>query len=133
MIEGILRALRLPADDVEALLPDAFVARRGGDVVGVVALERAGEQAVVRGLAVLPGARHDGVGTRLLARVLAHARELGAREAWLLTEHAERFFARRGFERAARDGAPAPVRASRAFASLCPEAAACMRREILPG
>ena len=36
---------------------------------------------------VSPGWQHQGVGTRLLQTTLEHARALGCREAWVLTEH----------------------------------------------
>ena len=36
---------------------------------------------------VAPAWRHRGVGTRLLQQTLDHARALGCREAWVLTEH----------------------------------------------
>ena len=35
---------------------------------------------------VAPAWRHRGVGTRLLQKTLEHARALGCREAWVLTE-----------------------------------------------
>ncbi len=66
----------------------------------------------------------------LVERALADARAAGAREAWLLTETAESFFAGIGWARASRDAAPAAVAASVEFTSACPATAIAMRRPL---
>ncbi len=38
-------------------------------------------------VSIAPARRNRGVGTRLLQKTLEHARALGCREAWVLTEH----------------------------------------------
>ncbi len=69
-------------------------------------------------------------GGRSSERALADARAAGAREAWLLTETADPFFAGLGWSRADRADAPAAVAASVEFASACPTTAIAMRRPL---
>ncbi len=82
-------------------------------VVGCGALHVLWEDlAEVRTLAVEPGVRGCGVGSRLLTRVLQHARELGIERVFCLTFEVE-FFARHGFREL--DGSPV---APEVFAAL---------------
>jgi N-acetylglutamate synthase-like GNAT family acetyltransferase len=63
-------------------------------------------------------------GGRRLARQQASRR--GVASLYLLTTTAEPLFARWGFRRIERDAAPAAVRATKQFASLCPSSAVMM-------
>jgi amino-acid N-acetyltransferase len=75
-----------------------WVAERAGRVVGCGALHVLWEDlAEIRSLAVDPGARGCGVGSGLLTRLLATARELGVRRVFCLTFEVE-FFGRHGFQ-----------------------------------
>jgi len=65
-----------------------------------------------------------------VAHALADARAAGAREAWLLTETAESFFAGLGWARAAREDAPPAIAGSVEFATACPATAVAMRRAL---
>jgi amino-acid N-acetyltransferase len=72
-------------------------ADEGGTVVGCGALHVMWEDlAEVRTVAVDPGCRGQGVGHRIVARLLETARELGVRRVFCLTFEVE-FFARHGF------------------------------------
>lgn len=101
-----------------------------GCLLGVAATERHGDRALLRSVAVHPSARGHGLGRALVHRALAEARAAGAREAWLLTETAEPFFAGLGWSRADRAEAPPAVAASVEFASACPTTAIAMRRPL---
>jgi len=59
-----------------------------------------------------------------------HAREHGAREIYLLTTTAERFFARAGYESVPRNDAPSAIRETSEFATICPASAALMRKRL---
>jgi amino-acid N-acetyltransferase len=92
--------------------------------VGLVGLELYGPAALLRSLVVANGARSAGLGSALVERAEAHARERGARSLYLLTTTAESFFSRRGYLAAARESAPASIRNCREFADLCPSSSA---------
>jgi amino-acid N-acetyltransferase len=101
-----------------------------GCLLGTAATERHGDAALLRSVAVHAPARGRGLGRALVERALEQARAAGAREAWLLTETAEPFFAGQGWSRADRGDAPAAVAASVEFTSACPTTAIAMRRPL---
>jgi N-acetylglutamate synthase-like GNAT family acetyltransferase len=106
------------------------VAESEGRVAGVAGLELHGADALLRSVAVSRESRGRRLASRLCAEVERRAPALGARRIFLLTETAERFFARRGYQRLERAKAPAGIAASREFAALCPDTAVLMFREL---
>lgn len=129
-IRALLSRLELPTQDLGAENQTFLVARDGGALVGCVALEIYGEVALLRSLAVQPGRQKVGLGHALHDRAVALAREVGLRELFLLTTAAERFFARAGYTRADRSAAPADLRGSHEFRTLCPTDAVFMARKL---
>ena len=110
---------------------DVLIARADdGCLMGCIALELFGRDALVRSLAVTAGGRGHGLGSALLARAIDHAKAAGAREAWLLTETAAPFFAARGWQPADRAAAPVRVASSVEFTGACPVSVPAMRRTI---
>ncbi len=133
--------------DAERLLEDVGLTRDGfaacvaagsavvgrdqdGALRGVVATEQFGQDALLRSLAVSPGARGRGLGEALAARALGDAQAAGARVGWLLTETADTFFEARGWQSVDRSAAPTAVARSVEFASSCAETARAMRRTL---
>jgi N-acetylglutamate synthase-like GNAT family acetyltransferase len=96
----------------------------------VAATERFEDAALVRSVAVDPALRGRGLGSALVARALADARDAGIREAWLLTETAARWFGAAGWTAVDRSVAPPAVAASVEFAVACPNTAVAMRRAL---
>jgi protein-tyrosine-phosphatase/N-acetylglutamate synthase-like GNAT family acetyltransferase len=130
-IDALIRASALPAEVVRDRFPEAYVvARRGGDVVGVAALETHDGAGLLRSVAVAPGERGRGTGIALVGDRLATARAHGLASVYLLTTTAAPLFRRFGFAEAARASAPPALTASPEFAALCPSSATCMRLEL---
>jgi len=129
-VRALLEELKLPAADVGAGHQHFVVARDGGTVVGCVGVERYGESALLRSLAVKPGRRGEGLGKALTERAISEARASGARRAFLLTITAEEYCRRLGFERIGREAVPPAVRGSAQFGALCPATAVCMWKAI---
>lgn len=127
---ALLEGSGLPTAGVGEHLDAALVARVGCRVSGCVALELYGEEALLRSLVVVPGARGTGLGERLTEAALAFARERGVRRVWLLTTTAERFFPRFGFERVERSALPAALEASEELRGACPASAVAMKLEL---
>jgi amino-acid N-acetyltransferase len=126
-IRQLLVECGLPTSDLTAeLLVNFLACRADGRVIGVVGIEPAGDAALLRSLAVAPGRRGCGVGRELVQRAEAQARALGAEAVYLLTTTADRFFAALGYRTVARESAPASVRATAEFSSLCPSTSVCM-------
>ena len=129
-IEALLEAARLPLDGARDHLASFVVADRGGAVVGCAGLERYGDAALLRSVAVAESERGRGVGVMLVERCLADARAEGLSTVLLLTTTAERFFPRFGFEIVDRSVVPDAVRESAEFRGACPASATLMRLAI---
>ena len=126
----LLTANALPLDGLRDHLATAVVARHGARVVGVAALEVYRDGVLMRSVAVDPPLQSNGLGRRLTGAVLALAKTLDARHAYLLTTTAERYFPKFGFERIERAEVPASVQASIEFRSACPSSAIVMRKAL---
>lgn len=131
-ILALLTASALPTQGLEDHLATTLVARDGSRVVGSVALELYGRDALLRSLAVVPELRGTGLGRRLAARALVLAREHGAARVYLLTETAAEFFHRMGFRDLKRSDVPDGVRGSVEFAKVCPASAVALVRTVDP-
>ncbi|BDG08563.1 arsenic resistance N-acetyltransferase ArsN2 [Anaeromyxobacter paludicola] len=129
-IRALLERLHLPAADVSGAGQTFFVARSGDELVGAVALERHGEDALLRSLAVAPRLQSTGLGKALYLQALAEAGRTGTRALYLLTTTAAPWFEEAGFRRIDRASAPAVVAGSEEFRALCPASAVCMELVI---
>jgi N-acetylglutamate synthase-like GNAT family acetyltransferase len=127
-----LEAAGLPADDVAAPEVSAFRFADGARFVGYGALELHGADVLLRSIVVAPDARREGIGRRIVDRLLAEARELGASRACLLTKVARGYFEGLGFVAIDRASAPQAILATRQAARLCPASAALMAQATSP-
>jgi len=129
-VEHLLRALDLPTAGVAEWVERFWIADHGGKAVGVVGLEQYGDEALLRSVAVDPSWRSTGLGRALVDAALRAARTAGAKEMYLLTTTAERYFARFGFVQIARDDVPGAVQQSVEFREACPASAVVMRTDL---
>lgn len=124
---ALLAEARLPLEGVDERFPTGYVVALDGDrLVGVAGVERYERWGLLRSVAVVLELRSTGVGARLVQEALARAATQGLDEVYLLTTTAPAFFRKLGFHDVDRANAPAPVRASAEFASICPASATCM-------
>ena len=131
-IESLLAAAKLPLSGVAEHFANFIVAERAGRVVGVIGLERYGDAALLRSAVTAPDVRGSGIGRALVAELEAQAAARGVRELILLTETAQDWFPKFGYERIAREAAPAAVQASAEFTGACPASAIAMRKRLAP-
>ena len=89
-----------------------------------------GNKALLRSLAVTKNFHGKGYGKRLYHAILKKARAKKICEIYLLTETADDFFAKQGFEMVSRDSVDPQVKESVEFRSACPETAPCMRLKL---
>jgi amino-acid N-acetyltransferase len=131
-IRQLLAAASLPTDDLTAASTSMFSLHATNEALrGAIALEpRDARNGMIRSLAVSAEARSQGIGQALVAHVEAAARDTGFETLYLLTDSAERFFARRGYARIDRAVAPECIRTHEQFRSLCPASAALMRKVL---
>ena len=126
-LRALLTAAELPSQDVRYGRQEFILAHRGGALVGSAGLERHGDVALLRSLAVVGELRGRGLGAQLYERIIGLAKQRGIQTTYLLTTTAERFFAARGFEKVGRAGVPEALSATPEFRSLCPSTAVCMQ------
>jgi len=127
----LLQEAGLPASDVGDESKARFlVAREHDAVVGAVALETYGSEALVRSLVVSPSHRHGGLGSRLLQAAENLAAEENVGTIHLLTETAQRFFSKHRYQVTERGAAPEAIRSHAQFRSLCPASATLMSKRL---
>jgi amino-acid N-acetyltransferase len=129
-ITELLGACGLPADDIGEHIAGLVTVRSEGTIIATIGLESYGRVALLRSLAVTPAWRGHGIAAELCRRIEARARANGVRELFLLTTTAAGFFEDRGWHRADRGQAPAAIRATSEFSSLCPASATFMTRRL---
>jgi amino-acid N-acetyltransferase len=127
----LLGGAGLPTADL-ASVPDLqlWVAEIEGGLVGVIGLERFGTGALLRSLCVAPYYQRCGLGQELVARLERDAHAGGIERLVLLTETAEAFFRRLGYEIIDRTDVPAELKESAEFRSLCPASAVCLTKSL---
>ena len=132
-IAALLATADLPLAGADEHLPDFFLAFREDLLVGTAGLERYGDTALLRSVAVASTERGQGLGQALVRQALAHAASLGLRQVVLLTTTAADFFPRFGFEPINRAEVPLAVQASVEFQEACPASAAVLSLVLEPG
>lgn len=125
-IRSLLETTGLSPAAVEGGLTGMVVAG-GSAAVAVAGVEVRDDAAYVHSVAVDPAARGRHVGSAVLAAVAARARRDGARWCGLLTESADGFFARHGFEPTDRATLPQWMQT---LSDACTASAVAMRREL---
>ena len=132
-IRRLLERNGLPTADLDRSQPFFLVAREGETLLGAAGLEVYGATGLLRSIVVADSQRGKGLGRGLVDSIEKAARKKGLQELVLLTETARDFFATLGYADIARDRAPAAVRESAEFRSLCPQSASCMSKRLYGG
>ncbi len=130
-VVALLGRAKLVGDGLDEHLDTVLVARRGGRIVGCVALEMYDDGALLRSLAVDESMRGDGLGLALTEAALQLARDRAVGPLYLLTETAAEFFPRFGFRRIPRAEVPPSVKQSVEFTTVCPETAVVMELDLV--
>ena len=125
-IHRLLASASLPYEDITEGLLQNFLVGRSDRIIGVVALERYQDVALLRSLAVAKEHSGVGIGKQLVVAAERLAAEMKIKSIFLLTTTADRFFEGLGYRRLPRDQAPLTIRGSNQFASLCPASAVLM-------
>lgn len=130
-IYDLLERSGLPTSDLGTARPHFVIAAVSGQPTGIGALERFGNVALLRSIAVEPRWQGSGVGRSIVEELERCARAAGIEELILLTLTARPFFERLGYRATAREQVPPPVLESAEFRSLCPATAVCMAKSLL--
>lgn len=129
-IRKLLQDAGLPHEDFSAHLFSYITAKEGTILIGAIGMEVYGGVALLRSLVVDANHRGTGIGGALYNIIERQARANGVQTLYLLTQTAEKFFTSRGFTVIKRGDAPAPIRQTDEFVTLCFVYAICMKKEI---
>ena len=130
---ALLQAARLPTADLTSIQDlKMWVLEASDSLLGVIALQRFGTDALLRSLAVSSEYRKRGFGRTLVGRLERDAQTDGIQKLVLLTETAEPFFRSLGYEVIDRRYVSEALKQSAEFRSLCPASAVCMSKAIHP-
>jgi amino-acid N-acetyltransferase len=134
-LDGIKRLLvgsLLPSRDVGGESQRFIVACEGGRLIGCAGLQVAGQDGLVRSMAVHWTRRNAGLGSRLHRRLLFEAVLADVRTLYVVTTTAEDFFAGHGFRKIAAHEVPPGLRASEEFTAFVPGGSTVMSRPVSP-
>ncbi len=127
MIRSLLTEAKLHVESLDGNTTTFYMAEENGRLVGMAGFEFYGKDALLRSVAVPAELRRKGIGSVIVDLMLDEARRSKIRRVVLLTETAEDFFSRKGFETVDRARiSNADMEASSEFAQLCPKTAVCM-------
>ena len=126
-IISMLSAYSLPDSDIEPGRQSFIVAEHEGKIIGCAGYEAYGETALFRSLAVDSEYWNLDIGKLLTGKVMALAHEKGIHEFYLLTNTADGFFQKLGWNIIQRNDVPKGINTSSEFASICPSTAICMK------
>ena len=129
-VRDLLTEAGLPVDGAAEAFATGVVVSDGGRLVGCAAIEPYDGAALLRSVAVVPDHRGTGVGTSLVHALEDLARDGGAMSLILLTETAEPWFNRLGYETIDRTSVPVDVATSIEFETACSTTAVAMRRTL---
>jgi arsenite methyltransferase len=128
-MEKLLSENGLTTAGVRENLSNFLVAECAG-IVGVIGIEFAGRGAMLRSMAISQKLRKCGIGAALFNRCLEIARAAGIEDVYLLTDTAEKFVARWGFQKIQRTEIPMDLMQRSALNDFCPASSICMRLEL---
>lgn len=130
-LKALLAASGLPSEDLTAQHLEHFIVlAQSGRIAGSVGIEKLGQDALLRSLAIDTMTRGEGFGKRLLQEIESHALSNDVRDLYLLTTSADNFFEHHGYQRIDRSTVPDSIRNTRQFALLCPASAICLHKSL---
>jgi len=129
-IISLLQQLALLTDDLPSDLPDFVIAKEEGRSIGVAGLERFGPVGLLRSVAVDPQHQGKQIAAQLVSRLLETAKAHNLEEVYLITNVADRYFERHGFQTVNRQEVPAAIQQTQQFSDLCPSSAIVMKRTL---
>lgn len=127
-LESFLVEISLPTVGLRDCCQNFFIAMdERGLWSGIAGYELYNRSALLRSVAVRTDMRGQGCGQTLVEAVLEDMRKRGVRNVYLLTETAESYFKRLGFESITRDRLPQEVKKSAEFSECCSTAQAMLK------
>ncbi|MEN6412812.1 MAG: arsenic resistance N-acetyltransferase ArsN2 [Veillonellales bacterium] len=129
-IHALLSKNGLPTAGVDSACENYYIAHNHQELIGVIGFEPYGTAALLRSLAIKPKFRKAGVAHELINHALQAIREAGFTDIYLLTNTADQYLARYGFNKIERSKIPANVLTTSALGDACPASSTCMHLKV---
>jgi len=107
-----------------------FLVAECENIVGVIGIEFAGHAVMLRSMAISQELRKRGIGAALFNRCLEIARAAGSKDAYLLTNTAEKFVTCWGFHKIQRSEIPDDLMQSSTLNNFCSASSICMKLKL---
>ncbi|AUD06567.1 arsenic resistance N-acetyltransferase ArsN2 [Spirosoma pollinicola] len=129
-IIALLEQGHLLTEDLPTRLADFVIAKEEGRPIGVAGLERFGLVGLLRSVAVDPQYQGQQIAAQLVSRLMETAQASSLENVYLITNTADRYFERYGFQIVNRQEVPAAIQQTQQFSELCPSSAIVMKRAL---
>jgi len=129
-ITDLLQSQKLPTEDLPISLTDFYAAVEEGKLIGLIGMERYGNYGLLRSMVVHPDYRSRQIAATLVNHLEKQAASSGIKALYLLTETADQYFNKKGYDSVIRDEVPEEVKNSTEFSHVCPVSAVVMRKII---
>ena len=129
-VKSLLDSASLPFVDIEKHLVNFFVLEISGNIIGTIGTELYGDTALLRSLAVDKDYQNKGYGKELYNALILKIKKMNVNNIYLLTETAEGFFSKLGFQKTDRELVPHSIRHTYEYSTLCQEDAVCMIKNL---
>jgi amino-acid N-acetyltransferase len=126
VIQSLLEANNLPVSDLNDDIT-FFVEKANDSIIATGGIESAGNDAIIRSIAVDDAYKGKGFGSKITRQLLNYAKETGMKDIYLLTTTAENYFPRYGFKKIDRQEVPMDVKNSSQYKDVCPDSAVVMK------
>ena len=129
-VVALLTAAGLPTEDLRKDLHHFWIADASGTAIGVIGMDLYAPYGLLRSMTVLPEYRNKGIASRLVDQVEQLAKKLDLSELYLITNTAESYFSKKGFQLITKADLPPDVASTEEMNGLCPTSAVIMRKAI---
>ena len=131
IVVALLEQGDLLIEDLPEGLPDFVLAKDEETPVGVAGLESFGTVGLLRSVAVDPAHQGKQIAAQLVRRLLETAQASNLQDVYLITNTADGYFERQGFQPVNRQEVPAAIQQTQQFSNLCPSSAIVMKRALI--
>ncbi|MHA1354056.1 MAG: arsenic resistance N-acetyltransferase ArsN2 [Candidatus Heimdallarchaeota archaeon] len=130
-IHQLLQMVNLPIGGVKEHIDNFLILKdKSTAVKGCIGLELYSEYALLRSAAVHPEDQNQGIGKKLTEAIITHAKKIGIKKLFLITNTAEEYFKKKGFAVVQENEIPASVKQSVEFTFQCAKTGKTMMLEI---
>ncbi|MHA1968134.1 MAG: arsenic resistance N-acetyltransferase ArsN2 [Candidatus Hodarchaeales archaeon] len=121
-LPGVLKLLKLvdlPIEGVKEHFHNFFIVKKDKMTLGCIGIEIYENVGLLRSLAIHPSFQGKGIGQQMVSKIEEYSAEKGLHNIYLLTETAEKFFLKLGYQFISREETDTKIKQSIEFTTLC--------------